>query len=189
MLLRRRRTKNYWISGGPEFFLRRRRALKPSSKALIPPGSQRRQERHSEIRAGTGGSEAALFAGDLFRMYGRCRKQGLEDGNPHVQPHRPRRFQEVIFAVGRRRYRRLKYERCHRVQRIPLTESGGRIHTSTATVAVLPESEEIDEMSIDPDELRIDTYCRQARAGRRQHHLFRSANNSLAFGNSGDMPG
>jgi len=113
-----------------------------------------------EIRAGTGGEEAALFAGDLFRMYSRY----AESNNWRVELMSSNAtelggFKEVIFMVeGHGAYSRLKYESgVHRVQRIPTTESGGRIHTSTATVAVLPEAEEV-ELHIDPNDLRIDVY-------------------------------
>ncbi|MGI6642816.1 MAG: peptide chain release factor 1 [Bacillota bacterium] len=137
-------------------------------KALIPRDPNDDKNAIVEIRAGTGGSEAALFAGDLFRMYGRyAESRGWKTEILTSNPTDLGGFKEVIFAVeGDGVYRRLKYEGgVHRVQRIPLTESGGRIHTSTATVAVLPESEEIDEMSIDPDELRIDTYCSSGKGG------------------------
>ena len=113
-----------------------------------------------EIRAGTGGEEAALFVADLFRMYSRyIDDQGwrLEfiDGNPT----RIGGYKEVIFSVsGAEAYDNLRYESgVHRVQRIPSTESGGRIHTSAVTVAVLPEAEESD-IVIDPNDLRIDVY-------------------------------
>ncbi|HNU90680.1 MAG TPA: peptide chain release factor 1 [Spirochaetota bacterium] len=113
-----------------------------------------------EIRAGTGGEEAALFAADLFRMYSRyIDDQGwrLEfiDGNPTGIGG----YKEVVFSVsGAGAYDNLKYESgVHRVQRIPSTESGGRIHTSAVTVAVLPEAEESD-IVIDPGDLRIDVY-------------------------------
>lgn len=113
-----------------------------------------------EIRAGTGGEEAALFVADLFRMYSRyIDDQGwrLEfiDGNPTGIGG----YKEVIFSVsGAAAYDNLRYESgVHRVQRIPSTESGGRIHTSAVTVAVLPEAEESD-IVIDPNDLRIDVY-------------------------------
>lgn len=113
-----------------------------------------------EIRAGTGGEEAALFVADLFRMYSRyIDDQGwrLEfiDGNPTGIGG----YKEVIFSVsGAEAYDNLRYESgVHRVQRIPSTESGGRIHTSAVTVAVLPEAEESD-IVIDPNDLRIDVY-------------------------------
>lgn len=113
-----------------------------------------------EIRAGTGGDEAALFAGTLFRMYSRyaeTQRWGVEILSS--SPTELGGFKEVIFIVeGKGAYSRLKYESgVHRVQRIPTTESGGRIHTSTATVAVLPEAEEV-ELHIEPSDLRIDVY-------------------------------
>lgn len=113
-----------------------------------------------EIRAGTGGEEAALFAGDLFRMYSRYAeanrwKVELMSSNATELGG----FKEVIFMIeGKGAYSRLKYESgVHRVQRVPTTESGGRIHTSAATVAVLPDAEEV-ELHIDPNDLRIDVY-------------------------------
>jgi len=113
-----------------------------------------------EIRAGVGGEEAALFAGDLFRMYTRyAERKGwkveLVDSNPTDLGG----FKEVVFSVeGDRVYSRLKYESgVHRVQRVPETESSGRIHTSTATVAVLPEVDEV-EVEINEEDLEIDTY-------------------------------
>jgi peptide chain release factor 1 len=120
-----------------------------------------------EIRAGTGGGEAALFAADLFRMYGRyAERQGWKTELVSSSPTDIGGFKEVIFAVeGEGAYSRLKYESgVHRVQRIPVTESGGRIHTSTATVAVLPEAEEVD-VQIDPGELRVDTFCASGHGG------------------------
>ncbi|RJQ30912.1 MAG: peptide chain release factor 1 [Actinobacteria bacterium] len=113
-----------------------------------------------EIRAGAGGNEAALFAADLYRMYSRyCERQGYK-----VEPMSSSSIgigglKEVIFEViGHGAYRHFKYESgVHRVQRIPVTESGGRIHTSTITVAVLPEVEEV-EVEIDPNDLQIDVF-------------------------------
>ena len=113
-----------------------------------------------EIRAGTGGDEAALFAADLFRMYTRyaeLRRWKVEILDIH--PTGIGGFKEVIFAIdGRGAFSRLKFERgVHRVQRVPVTESQGRIHTSAVTVAVLPEAEEVD-VYIDPNDLRIDVF-------------------------------
>ena len=113
-----------------------------------------------EIRAGTGGDEAGLFAADLFRMYTRyaqLKEWGVEILNASESGHGG--FKEVIVEIrGKGAYSRLKYERgVHRVQRVPVTESSGRIHTSAATVAVLPEAEEVD-VEIDPDDLRIDIF-------------------------------
>lgn len=113
-----------------------------------------------EIRAGTGGEEAALFAGDLFRMYSRyAEKRGWKVEPLSLSETGSGGIKEVIATViGDRVYSRLKHERgVHRVQRVPQTESQGRIHTSTATVAVLPEAEELD-VQIDPKDLRIDVF-------------------------------
>ncbi len=113
-----------------------------------------------EIRGGTGGEEAALFAADLFRMYSRyAERQGWRIELMNSSPTELGGFKEVIFMVeGHGAYSKLKFESgVHRVQRVPTTESGGRIHTSTATVAVLPEAEEV-EVEIDPNDLRIDVF-------------------------------
>ena len=113
-----------------------------------------------EIRGGVGGEEAALFAASLFRMYARyAERQGWRTEILSSNPTEIGGFKEISFLVsGAGAYSRLKYESgTHRVQRIPVTESGGRIHTSAVTVAVLPEAEEV-EVTIDPNELRIDTY-------------------------------
>jgi peptide chain release factor 1 len=113
-----------------------------------------------EIRAGTGGDEAALFAGDLFRMYSRWAEQhGHRTEVLSSSPSDLEGFKEVIFAVkGKGAWSRLKYEAgVHRVQRVPVTESQGRIHTSAAGVNVLPEAEEVD-VEIDPADLKTDVY-------------------------------
>ena len=114
-----------------------------------------------EIRAGTGGIEAALFAADLLRMYMRYAelrawKTEFIDGSPSEKGG----YKEVVFSInGKNVYRTLQYEGgTHRVQRIPVTEASGRIHTSAATVAVLPEAEETDDIEIKPDDIRIDVY-------------------------------
>lgn len=120
-----------------------------------------------EIRAGAGGEEAALFAGDLFKMYTRYAEgQSWKWETLSVSYADQGGFKEIIFLVeGRGAYSKLKFESgVHRVQRIPVTESGGRIHTSTATVAVLPEAEEV-EVSINPLDLRIDIYCASGPGG------------------------
>lgn len=113
-----------------------------------------------EVRAGTGGEEAALFAGSLFRMYSRYAE--VQRWKVEVLSSNATElggFKEIIFMIeGQGAYSRLKFESgVHRVQRIPTTEAGGRIHTSTATVAVLPEAEEV-ELHIEPNELKFDVY-------------------------------
>lgn len=113
-----------------------------------------------EVRAGTGGDEAALFAGDLLRMYLRyAERHGWKTELISSNPTGLGGYKEVIFnIIGKGAYSRLKYEGgTHRVQRVPKTEAGGRIHTSAATVAVLPEAEEVD-IKIEDKELRVDTY-------------------------------
>ncbi|MEM7417615.1 MAG: peptide chain release factor 1 [Gemmatimonadota bacterium] len=113
-----------------------------------------------EIRAGTGGDEAGLFAADLMRMYQQyAERAGWSIELMNVSEGIPGSIKEVIFTVrGSGAYGRLRYESgVHRVQRVPATESSGRIHTSAATVAVLPEAEEVD-LQIDPNDLRIDVY-------------------------------
>jgi peptide chain release factor 1 len=113
-----------------------------------------------EIRAGAGGDEAGLFASDLFRMYSRyASARGWATEVITSNETGIGGLKEIIFEVrGKGAYSRLKYESgVHRVQRVPLTESSGRIHTSTATVAVLPEAEEVD-IAVDPNDLRVDTF-------------------------------
>jgi len=113
-----------------------------------------------EIRAGAGGDEAALFAADLYRMYTRYAEgRGWKVEIMNANPSGVGGYKEIIFTVeGSDVFKYLKYESgVHRVQRVPSTESSGRIHTSTATVAVLPEAEEVD-IDIDPNDLRIDVY-------------------------------
>jgi peptide chain release factor 1 len=113
-----------------------------------------------EIRAAAGGEEAALFAGDLFRMYSHyAEKHGLKIEVMDSRPSELKGFKEIVFAVeGDEPYRYFRFESgVHRVQRVPETEASGRIHTSTVTVAVLPEPEEVD-MKISPDDLRVDVY-------------------------------
>ncbi len=113
-----------------------------------------------EIRAGTGGEEAGLFAGELYRMYTRfAESRRWKVGSLSSSPSDLGGFKEIIFEVkGKGAYSRLKYESgVHRVQRIPVTESGGRIHTSAATVAVLPEAEDV-EVDINPNDIKVDVY-------------------------------
>ena len=128
--------------------------------SLIPRDANDKKDIIMEIRAGAGGDEAGLFAADLFRMYSRYAQAknwavDVIDANESGIGG----FKEIIFEIkGKGAFSRLKYERgVHRVQRVPATESSGRIHTSTATVAVLPEAEEV-EVSVSPDDLRIDIF-------------------------------
>lgn len=134
---------------------------------LLPKDPNDEKNIVMEIRAGTGGEEAALFAADLFRMYQRyAENKGWRTEVVDAHPTELGGFKEIVFIVeGRGAYSRLKFESgVHRVQRIPVTESGGRIHTSTATVAVLPEAEEV-EVEIKPEDLRIDTFCSSGHGG------------------------
>jgi peptide chain release factor 1 len=145
----------------------RREALLGEIKILLLPKDPNDEKNVIlEIRAGTGGEEAGNFAGDLFRMYSRfAEKQGwkMEMMSLSEVGHGIR---EVIVSIdGQKVYSRLKYESgVHRVQRVPDTEASGRIHTSTATVAVLPEAEEVD-VQIDAKDLRIDTFCSSGPGG------------------------
>jgi peptide chain release factor 1 len=114
-----------------------------------------------EIRAGTGGDEAAIFSGDLFRMYSRyAERQGWKVEVLSERPGEHGGYKEIITRVeGRDVYAHLKFESgAHRVQRVPETESQGRIHTSACTVAIMPEPEDVDEVEINKADLRIDTY-------------------------------
>ncbi len=134
--------------------------------ALLPPDPGEDRDAIIEIRAGTGGSEAALFAADLHRMYLRyAENTGLTVEPLDASVSELGGFREVVFKVGGGEvFRRLRYESgVHRVQRVPATEAQGRIHTSTATVAVLPEAEEVD-LEIRPEDLRIEV-CRAGGPG------------------------
>ncbi|MDR1677114.1 MAG: peptide chain release factor 1, partial [Deltaproteobacteria bacterium] len=129
---------------------------------LLPKDPNDEKNTILEIRAGTGGDEAALFAGDLYRMY--CRYAEAKGWRCEILSSSPTTnagggFKEIIFSIeGDRVYSQLKYESgVHRVQRVPATESQGRIHTSAVTVAVLPEAEEVD-VEIKPEEIRVDVY-------------------------------
>jgi peptide chain release factor 1 len=120
-----------------------------------------------EIRGGTGGDEAAIFAGDLFRMYSRyAESQGWKVEILESSPSSMGGMKEVIAAIqGNKVYSKLKYESgVHRVQRVPATETQGRIHTSAATVAVIPEADDID-IKIEAKDLRIDTFCSSGPGG------------------------
>jgi len=134
---------------------------------LIPKDPNDRKNVVLEIRAGTGGDEAANFASDLFRMYSRhAERQGWRLEVLNLSETGVGGTKEVIALIeGKGVFGRLKYESgVHRVQRVPATEASGRIHTSTATVAVLPEAEEVD-IQIDPKDLRIDTFCSSGPGG------------------------
>src|SRR3989441_7081528 len=139
----------------------RQRALEAKLRDLLTPKDPLADRNIiMEIRAGAGGDEASLFAGDLFRMYSRYAERNRWKVEVlQSSPTELGGFKEVVFSIqGKGVYRRLKYESgVHRVQRVPATESSGRIHTSTATVAVLPEAEEVD-VQIRPDEIEVDTY-------------------------------
>jgi peptide chain release factor 1 len=133
---------------------------------LLPPDPNEDKDAIFEIRAGAGGSEAALFAADLYRMYTRyAETAGLKIEPLESSPSELGGLKEVIFKViGEGVFRKLRYESgVHRVQRVPATEAQGRIHTSTATVAVLPEAEEVD-LELKPEELRIEV-CRAGGPG------------------------
>jgi len=130
-------------------------------RALLPKDPNDERNSFLEIRAGTGGDESALFAGDLFRMYARyAERQGWKVEIVSESAAELGGFKEVIARIaGPGAYARLKFESGgHRVQRVPATEAQGRIHTSACTVAVLPEVEGQDEVVLNPAELRIDTY-------------------------------
>lgn len=146
----------------------KRKKLEEELKILLLPKDPNDEKNVIvEIRAGTGGEEAALFAGDLFRMYNRyAEKRGWKAEIIDSNPTELGGFKEVVFEInGYGAYSRLKYESgVHRVQRVPTTEAGGRIHTSAATVAVLPEAQEID-IDINPNDLRIDIFRASGHGG------------------------
>ena len=134
---------------------------------LIPKDPNDHKNVIVEIRAGAGGDEAGLFAGDLFRMYSMyAERQGWKTELMSSSEQGVGGFKEVIFMIkGKGAYSRLKYESgVHRVQRVPTTESSGRIHTSTATVAVLPEAEDID-IEINQNDIRVDVYRSSGNGG------------------------
>lgn len=135
-------------------------------EAMIPPDPSDSRNTVMEIRAGTGGDEASLFAAELFRLYSRyAERRGWKIQPMSASGSERGGYKEVIFLVtGQDVYRQFKYESgVHRVQRVPITEANGRIHTSTVTLAVLPEAEEVD-IHIDPQELEI-TVCRASGPG------------------------
>jgi peptide chain release factor 1 len=140
---------------------RREQMLLDLQKALIPPDPYDDSNVFLEVRAGTGGDEAAIFAGDLFRMYSKYAETSgwnIEILSAREGDHGG--YKEIISRVtGSSTYAKLKFESgAHRVQRVPATESQGRIHTSACTVAVLPEPDEVEAEDINPADLRVDTY-------------------------------
>jgi peptide chain release factor 1 len=135
--------------------------------ALLPKDARDERDIIMEIRAGAGGDEAGLFAADLFRMYSHyAQAKGWDVDVIDSNESGIGGFKEIIFEVrGKGAFSRLKYERgVHRVQRVPVTESSGRLHTSTATVAVLPQADEV-EVDINPDDLKIDFYHSRGAGG------------------------
>jgi peptide chain release factor 1 len=143
------------------------RLLRELKLALLPKDPNDERDIIVEIRAGAGGEEAGLFAADLFRMYSRyAQAKGWGIDIINLNESGIGGFKEVIFEIkGKGAYSRLKYESgVHRVQRVPVTESSGRIHTSTATVAVLPKAEEVD-ISINPNDLKIDIFHSRGAGG------------------------
>ena len=144
-----------------ELNIRRDQLLLDLQKSLIPPDPYDNANVFLEVRAGTGGDEAAIFAGDLFRMYSKfaeTMKWNVEILSAREGDHGG--YKEIISRVtGSNTYAKLKFESgAHRVQRVPTTESQGRIHTSACTVAVLPEPDEVEVEDINPADLRVDTY-------------------------------
>jgi len=146
----------------------RRPGLEDELRLMLLPKDPRDEKNIIlEIRAGTGGEEASLFAAELFRMYCKYAEgKNWKIETIDVSPTGIGGIKEVIASVqGKGAYSRLKYESgVHRVQRVPLTEASGRIHTSTATVAVLPEAEEVD-IKIDERDIRVDTFCASGPGG------------------------
>ena len=146
----------------------RRESLISELKVLLVPKDPNDEKNVVlEIRAGTGGDEAALFAAELFRMYSRySERQGWRMDVMSSNDTGIGGLKEVIATVeGRGAYSKLKYESgVHRVQRVPATEASGRLHTSTATVAVLPEAEDVD-IQINDKDLRVDTFCSSGPGG------------------------
>ncbi len=128
---------------------------------LVPRDPRDEGNLFLEVRAGTGGDEAAIFAGDLFRMYARyAERQGWKVEVESDNPGEHGGYKEVVArVVGRGAYSRLKFESgTHRVQRVPATESQGRIHTSAATVAIIPEADDVEDVVINPADLKVDTF-------------------------------
>jgi peptide chain release factor 1 len=136
--------------------------------ALLPPDPADSRNAVFEVRAGTGGDEAGLFAADLYRMYSRyCEKRGWKLAVLDSSPSELRGYKEIVFTVsGDGVYGAMRFESGgHRVQRVPVTEAQGRIHTSAATVGVFPEADEQDDIEIPASELRIDIFCAGGHGG------------------------
>src|ERR1700757_5373043 len=130
-------------------------------RLLLPKDPRDEKNIYLEVRAGTGGDEAAIFAGDLFRMYGRwAESKGFSVEILSESPGEHGGYKEIISRiVGQGVFSLLKFESgTHRVQRVPATEAQGRIHTSAVTVAILPELEEVEAVELNPAELRVDTF-------------------------------
>jgi len=135
---------------------------------LIPPDPHDENNAILEIRAGTGGDEAGIFAGDLYRMYSKyCEEQGWKIEIMGSNPSERGGFKEIIVSVaGKGAYGQLKYESgVHRVQRVPETETQGRIHTSAASVVVLPEVEDLEDIDLNPNDLRVDVFRASGHGG------------------------
>mgnify|MGYP006258703635 FL=1 len=143
-------------------------------KLLLPKDPNDQSNVFLEIRAGTGGDEAAIFSGDLFRMYNKFAEQkGWRVEVMNERPGEHGGFKEIITRIeGKDVYGQLKFESgAHRVQRVPETESQGRVHTSACTVAVMPEVDEIDEIDIDKKDIREDTYRASGAGGQHVNKL------------------
>jgi peptide chain release factor 1 len=145
----------------PEAKARKEKLAEELQVLLLPRDPNDRRNIYLEVRAGTGGDEAAIFSGDLSRMYIRYAERmswRAEMVNASAGEHGG--YKEIVMRIsGEDVYSKLKFESgCHRVQRVPATESQGRIHTSACTVAVMPEAEELDEININPADLKVDTY-------------------------------
>jgi peptide chain release factor 1 len=160
-------------------------------KALIPPDPHDKSNVYLEIRAGTGGDEAAIFAGDLFRMYSKyAESMGWSVEIMSAREGEHGGYKEIISRItGSGTYAALKFESgAHRVQRVPTTESQGRIHTSACTVAVLPEVDDVEAEEINTADLRVDTYRASGAPARQQDRLGR-APHAPAHRHRGGMPG
>ncbi len=153
------------VEGLPEKISKLEQAVLAS---LLPPDPQEERNAILEVRAGTGGDEAAIFAGDLFRMYSRyVETKGWKLSVIDSNDGEAGGFKEVIATItGEGAYGKLMFESgTHRVQRVPATEAQGRVHTSAATVLILPEVDEEDDLEIPPEDLRIDIFCAGGHGG------------------------